>query len=228
VKVRAFTVTFTREIEITVYAPADATTDEIEAIAATEDVNAYDVPEWEIDVGGGRLHTVPDAECALTVTNKYGHRGPVDGAFRKVDAVVNDARDGFGNPADTDAQWWCLSRDPIQPTFWLHEGHAWAASIAAVVREDVAALVADDWVGELDTATLEGVFQAARTEGFGSSCFDEKYRALLASGVVYGSGFDPHRVVRDGETIAIVMPMRDGAGTVFVAGGLVLPVGGAS
>lgn len=220
-KVRAFTVTFTREIEITVYAPEDATSDEIEQMAAAEDVSAYDMPEWEVGVSGGRLRTVPDTECHLTAANKYGHRSPVDGAFRKVDAVVNDARDGFGNPADIDARWWCLSKDPTEPTFWPHDGHMWAASMAAVVREDVAALLVDDWVGEVEPATLEGVFRAAPTTGFGRSSFDEKYRAVLASGVVYGSGLDPHRVVRDGETIAIVMPMRDGRGTVLVVDGRV-------
>lgn len=223
-KVRAYTVTFTREIEITVFAPEDATDDEIEALAEDEDVSAYDLPEWDISVNGGGLRTIPDDECRLTLPNKYGHRGPVEGAFRKVDAIVNDARDGFGNPADSDARWWCLSKDPVEPTFFADDGHKWAVSIAIVVREDFAGLVADDWVGEVEAETLGGVFRSASTTAFGLSCFDEKYRALLSAGTVYGCGLEPHRVVRDGETIAIVMPMRGGTGLVKVADGKVLPV----
>jgi hypothetical protein len=220
VKVRAYHVTFERVLEATIYAPEDATDDEVEAAAVAEidNLDNWNMPDWEVAATSCGVATIPDDEARLTAPNRYGHRQAVAGAFSLVDSVLNDTRDGFAHPTDSDARWWVLGKDEKRAMVTI-DGRPWLVSGAAMVREDVADMVADEWVGEIDEAAVLAVYANASTVLTpGNGWFDEKYRAVLSAGMVYGAGLQGHRVVRDGETIAIVMPMRDPAPVVLVDG----------
>lgn len=113
-KVRSYLITFTKEVEVTVYAPEDATTAEVrmaaEGAAETLDQN-WDVPEWDVTIGAFRERVLPDEHRQPRVSRYGTIQAPRLGPLGQDDVVVlSDDRVDLVNAAD--ARWWVLAEDP--------------------------------------------------------------------------------------------------------------------
>ena len=108
-KTRRVRVSFEKTIEITLYAPADMSLDQIEELArdeAASGLRGWDEPDWEVFVGRGEDIDIPDSECAKGPPNKYGFRNIIEGSRLRAEDVltVSDNREAIVAPED--ATWW--------------------------------------------------------------------------------------------------------------------------
>jgi hypothetical protein len=210
---RRFTVTFTREMDVSLLAPEDATEEEIQKIADGIDLDDWDPPEWEASVSGGRKVEVPDSECGLGAPNKYGHRAAVDGALAKIDVVLSDERDDL--VCATDASWWVKSKAPAVVCPIEHGGKSWAVAGNIIVRADLLpAGFEQPWIAEpMDLAPF--IRPQSR---LANGTYNPAFVPVLALGVLCLDGGDAPVVMRDGEVIAVVPPYRGEDGVRVVDG----------
>lgn len=109
-KVQRFIVTFTSEMDVTIYAPEGTETKKIEeiakGIAESPVFSGWDFPKHEANVLRAKEVTLGDEDRTATEPNKYGYSGPADGSALGGEdvCVLSDDGEDIVNPAD--AKWW--------------------------------------------------------------------------------------------------------------------------
>jgi hypothetical protein len=106
VKFQLVEVTYTREMTLRVLCPVDMTGAALERLAAeeAENLDDWDLPDWDTQVGQPLAVVIPAEECRVE-RNDRGRMQPVPALLLRDDVVVvDDDRKTFGHPLD--ATWW--------------------------------------------------------------------------------------------------------------------------
>lgn len=109
-KVKMFSVTFTSELDVTVYAPEGTTVSEIkrlaQAVARSPTTLGWDFPKHEAFVGSVLTAELSDEDREATPPNRYGYSRPIDGSLLEAGEVCVLSDDGKDIVTPADATWW--------------------------------------------------------------------------------------------------------------------------
>ncbi len=112
-KMKKASVTFQKEIAVTLFVPEGMDDDAIQELVdevAQDGLRAWDDPAWEGWASKPVEITIPDEELKATKPNQYGYRGCVSKTLNQ-GLVVNDEKTDIVCPED--ATWWIVRAEDV-------------------------------------------------------------------------------------------------------------------